>query len=254
MPFVLHFLQSIHSSGKSALAQAATDLSPTYEREEKKYAAEEKIVAEESSKHLQHQITENEVEEFLKDTAFDEKLKQLKEASETVPEEYRGKSEIVEESFVKTIADRSKEEPIIETTNVISKESFSEELKQESISEQSSSKKDDVPEKDIIQTSVTTKTFDDGSHSIITTKTTERRSFIVDDDDSEAVQEKIVLEKRTDSAVTSPSDPAAKNDMLQMLGEELGKLDDRLEEKFNEKRITDQQDEGNAHFVARWYC
>lgn len=180
----------------------------------------------------------------MKDTegTFDEKFNQLvkEQKTEKIPEVYSHQEVIVEEAFIKTVADRSKEEPAVETVKVISKESLKHEPEVSS-----SITKDSVPEKDIVKTTVTTTSFDDGSHSIITTKTTERRSFIIDDDDADAVHEKIVVEKRTDSAVTSPSDQSVRNDMLQKLGEELGKLDDKLQEKFKEKRRTEQLDEGN---------
>lgn len=251
------YVKMISSSGKGP--QPSADLSPTYESEEKKYAAEEKIVAEDV-KPVQSGISQDVVDEFLRDTegAFDEKFKKVMslDAPEHVPDEYAGK-EVVEEQFIQTIVDKAREEPAVETvTTTVIKDgekitkTIVKESKVESMDEPPSFSKDDVPEKEVT-TTVTKQTFDDGSHSIITTKTTERRSFIVDDDDADAVKEKIVIEQRKDAQEfdeqvkkISPTDASSKSDMLQKLGEELGKLDDRLEETFKEKRRAAQPIEG----------
>lgn len=195
----------------------------------------------------------------MKDTEapFEEMLKDRMLQQETVPAQYSDMSEVVEEEFVKVVADKAKEEPDVQTVTSVFRDGdtitkTSETItKIESLVEEPSStaKKDAIREKDIIETTVTKRTLKDGSQAIVTTKTTHRMSFTTgDDDESSGVQEKIVVEKRVDSdEKKSPTsiESAAKTDMLQRLGEELGKLDDRLEEKFKEKRRTDQQpDEG----------
>ena len=240
------YLDADGSAGKSAIiSQPASDLSPTYESEEKKYAAEEKVVTEEKP-HQKQQITQELVDEFMKDTEapFESKIKENL-AQEKVPEEYVGKTEVVEETITKTVAEKSKEEIINEEI------SERPQMKKEPSDDCSTLKKDDVPEKDIIDssttTSTTTTTFEDGSQSVITTKTTNRQSFIIEDDGG--VQEKIVIEKRTDSAQETPRDEKDKSDMLQKLGEELGKLDDRLEEKFQKKR-DEQPLEGKHKYTV----
>lgn len=241
--------------------QSSADLSPTYESEEKKYAAEEKFVAEDV-KPVQSNISQDMVDAFMRDTEapFDEKFKKAmsQDLPEKVPEEYSGK-EVVQEEFTRTIVESVREEPTVETvTTTVVKDgekitkTIVKESKVESMDEPPSFSKDDIPEKDVT-TTVTKQTFDDGSHSIITTKTTERRSFIVDDDDADAVKEKIVIEQRKDAhefneqqKKISPTDVSSKSDMLQKLGEELGKLDDRLEETFKEKRKAAPSHEGKT--------
>ncbi|XP_047739260.1 centrosomal protein of 290 kDa isoform X8 [Hyalella azteca] len=233
--------------------EPASDLSPTYESEEKKYAAEEKVFPAEP-KTVQSGISQDLVDEFLKDTEgeFDQKFHKIVHApvTEKVPEEYAGK-EVVEEEFVKTIVSKVREEPedetVTTTTIVRDGDAITKTTVTKTVVESSDEPSSFLRDSEQV---VTKRTFDDGSQSIITTKTTERRSFIVDDDDASAVKEKIVLEQRKDAQIfdeqmkkLSPSDPSAKSDMLQKLGEELGKLDDRLEETFKEKRKAAQPDE-----------
>ncbi|XP_042859619.1 ankyrin-2-like isoform X6 [Penaeus japonicus] len=74
----------------------------------------------------------------------------------------------------------------------------------------------------------------DGTTTSSTTTTTERRSFTTEDDGT--VKEHIVIEKKTTSFVDGLETGEDKSEILQKLGEELGRLDEQLEERFKEKR------------------
>ncbi|XP_042859639.1 ankyrin-2-like isoform X25 [Penaeus japonicus] len=82
----------------------------------------------------------------------------------------------------------------------------------------------------------------DGTTTSSTTTTTERRSFTTEDDGT--VKEHIVIEKKTTSFVDGLETGEDKSEILQKLGEELGRLDEQLEERFKEKRKAVEPEDG----------
>lgn len=187
------------------------DLSPTYESEEKKYAGEEKAVAEEKVSH--EEPTEPDF------------------SSITVTSTPLRKEEII----------HGKVEPAVESKEAVMP-------KMENLDEKQ------VPETHQMSTTKTEVLEGPDDSSVITT-TTETRSFTTSDDGT--VQEHIVVHKQT--TATLDDDDAGKKKaeedksaMLQKLGEELGKLDEELEEKFK-KRKTDKPEGklSDDHYVGQ---
>ena len=75
------------------------------------------------------------------------------------------------------------------------------------------------------------------------TTTSEKRTFSTSEDGT--VTEHIVVENRTTSVIDSSELQGDKHELLQKLGEELGKLDEQLEEKFKEKRKPEEPEGKN---------
>lgn len=236
---------------KTSREQRAADMSPTYESEEKKYAGEEKIVAEDKvTKVMKDEPTviaattiveqpdvqskkEAVIAEVKKDV-IEEKAPAVVEPTEKMKEQM---AEKVEE---RVLEEKVEEKPIVDIekhVEVVDKLQESKLRLDEKAPEALPPSK--MPED---KTVTTTKVIEGPDGTISTTTTTERRSFVTSDDG--AVQEHIVIEKRTAKVVDGMTAEEDKSDILQRLGEELGRLDEKLEEKFKEKRKTEEPEEG----------
>ncbi|XP_066941553.1 ankyrin-2-like isoform X49 [Macrobrachium rosenbergii] len=232
---------------KTSREQRAADMSPTYESEEKKYAGEEKIVAEDKvTKVMKDEPTvieattiveqpdvqskkEAVIAEVKKDV-IEEKAPAVVEPTEKMKEQM---AEKVEE---RVLEEKVEEKPIVDIekhVEVVDKLQESKLRLDEKAPEALPPSK--MPED---KTVTTTKVIEGPDGTISTTTTTERRSFVTSDDG--AVQEHIVIEKRTAKVVDGMTAEEDKSDILQRLGEELGRLDEKLEEKFKEKRKTEE--------------
>ncbi|XP_063863229.1 ankyrin-2-like isoform X34 [Scylla paramamosain] len=253
---------------KSSREQHTADLSPTYESEEKKYAGEEKVVtdekvtkeeaADDSTTFTSFTATSTPIK---KDTKEEEKLEAEKKdkaskptqivpdtlqeskeqttvtdkdakkpAEESVTKESISKEqpESVEKGKPATIVKEEIKEKEIDTTPVVKEKVELEEKKKEDEKPEASQKE---PEKTVTST---TKTEVVGGPGDVTTVTTETKSYTTADDGS--VQEHIVVKKQTTKVVDGKEMEEDKSAILQKLGEELGKLDEQLEEKFKKRK------------------
>ncbi|XP_063863240.1 ankyrin-2-like isoform X44 [Scylla paramamosain] len=259
---------------KSSREQHTADLSPTYESEEKKYAGEEKVVtdekvtkeeaADDSTTFTSFTATSTPIK---KDTKEEEKLEAEKKdkaskptqivpdtlqeskeqttvtdkdakkpAEESVTKESISKEqpESVEKGKPATIVKEEIKEKEIDTTPVVKEKVELEEKKKEDEKPEASQKE---PEKTVTST---TKTEVVGGPGDVTTVTTETKSYTTADDGS--VQEHIVVKKQTTKVVDGKEMEEDKSAILQKLGEELGKLDEQLEEKFKKRKAEKPED------------
>lgn len=116
----------------------------------------------------------------------------------------------------------------IDTTPMVKEKVEPEEKKKKDEKPEASQKE---PEKTVTST---TKTEVVGGPKDITTVTTETKSYTTAEDGS--VQEHIVVKKQTTKVVDGKEMEEDKSAILQKLGEELGKLDEQLEEKFKKRK------------------
>lgn len=242
-------------------------MSPTYESEEKKYAGEEKVVtdekvtkeeADDSTTFTSFTATSTPIKKDTKEEAKLEVDKKAKapEPAQIVPDTVQeSKEEIcitdqvikepVQESVTKESVSKEepksleKEKPVMvvkeeikekgtETAPTIEKKQKPEQTKKVDDKPQASQKE---PEK--IVTSTTKTEVVDGPGDA-TSVTTETKSYTTGDDGT--VQEHIIVKKQTTKVVDGKEMEEDKSAILQKLGEELGKLDEKLEEKFKKRK------------------
>lgn len=222
--------------------QRTADMSPTYESEEKKYAGEEKVVMEEK-------VTREEIKDGSSVTIS------TTSTTTTVKEPTKElKSEVIEESITKApiVPEEPKVEHPIPETRVVAEEVIPKVEKDkpfpEDFDEKTFEKKEAIEKiepvkekaKEEPHTTETTVTEvvsgPDGAPVTITS--TERTTYSTGEDGT--VQEHIVVQKQTSKVVDGLETKEDKSTLLQKLGEELGRLDEQLEEKFKEKRKADE--------------
>ncbi|XP_063603636.1 ankyrin-2-like [Penaeus indicus] len=259
---------------KTRREQHTADMSPTYESEEKKYAGEEKIVTEEkitkeemkdgsavtvtttTTSVVAEPVTESKKE--AKDKTIitekvvqeDQKAPPAKEAEKVEdkvpkPEKKEEKPIVVdkaEEKVVDKVEEVVVEQKVEEKPEVkVVEKSAEVGEKAKDASEKLEEKAPEVPPASLDEaqkagttTATEVITGPDGTTTSSTTTTTERRSFTTADDGT--VKEHIVIEKKTTSFVDGMEKGEDKSEILLKLGEELGRLDEQLEERFKEKR------------------
>ena len=221
-------------------------MSPTYESEEKKYAGEEKVVTDEK-------VTKEEASDdsamftsftatstpIKKDTKEEDKLEADKKSKASEPAYIV--SDTVQESTEETnITEQDIKEPIQESMTKlnISREETEHFKKEEPVAVV---KEEITPTIEKKYESEETKELDDkpetsqkGPEGDVTSVTTEERSSTTTDDG--AVQEHIIVKKQTTKIVDGKEMEEDKSAILLKLGEELGKLDEKLEEKFKKRK------------------
>ncbi|XP_045138055.1 ankyrin-2-like isoform X8 [Portunus trituberculatus] len=253
---------------KSSREQHTADLSPTYESEEKKYAGEEKVVtdekvtkeeaADDSTTFTSFTATSTPIK---RDTKEEEKLETDKKDKASKPAQIVPDT-LQESKEETTVTDKDAKKPVEE---LVTKESISKEepkslekekpvtvvkekikekeddttpMVKEKVKPEEKKEKDEKPEasqKEPEKTvTSTTKTEVVGGPKDITTVTTETKSYTTAEDGS--VQEHIVVKKQTSKVVDGKEMEEDKSAILQKLGEELGKLDEQLEEKFKKRK------------------
>ncbi|XP_069990945.1 ankyrin-2 isoform X46 [Penaeus vannamei] len=259
---------------KTRREQHTADMSPTYESEEKKYAGEEKIVTEEkitkeemkdgsavtvtttTTSVVAEPVTESKKEAKDK-TIITEKVvpedqkappaKEAEKVEDKVPKpEKKEEKPIVLDKAEEKVVEKVEEvvvEQKVEEKPVVKVVEKSAEVgeKAKDASEKLEEKAPEVPPASLDEaqkagttTATEVITGPDGTTTSSTTTTTERRSFTTADDGT--VKEHIVIEKKTTSFVDGMEKGEDKSEILLKLGEELGRLDEQLEERFKEKR------------------
>ncbi|XP_045138071.1 ankyrin-2-like isoform X23 [Portunus trituberculatus] len=259
---------------KSSREQHTADLSPTYESEEKKYAGEEKVVtdekvtkeeaADDSTTFTSFTATSTPIK---RDTKEEEKLETDKKDKASKPAQIVPDT-LQESKEETTVTDKDAKKPVEE---LVTKESISKEepkslekekpvtvvkekikekeddttpMVKEKVKPEEKKEKDEKPEasqKEPEKTvTSTTKTEVVGGPKDITTVTTETKSYTTAEDGS--VQEHIVVKKQTSKVVDGKEMEEDKSAILQKLGEELGKLDEQLEEKFKKRKAEKPED------------
>lgn len=230
-------------------------MSPTYESEEKKYAGEEKVVTDEK-------VTKEEpAEDSTTFTSLpatstpikkeEEKLEKDKPEKAPEPAQIDSSKDIHEPDTVQdskqepSVTDQVIKEPVQES--VVKESAIPEQpkfLEKEGIEEKEIEKPEAVrkeddkpeasqkePEKDVTTTTKMEVISGPGGESTVTTET---KSFTTADDGT--VQEHIIVKKQTTKVVDGKEMEEDKSAILQKLGEELGKLDEQLEEKFKKRK------------------
>lgn len=267
---------------KTRREQHTADMSPTYESEEKKYAGEEKIVTEEkitkeemkdgsavtvtttTTSVVAEPVTESKKEAKDK-TIITEKVvpedqkappaKEAEKVEDKVPKpEKKEEKPIVLDKAEEKVVEKVEEvvvEQKVEEKPVVKVVEKSAEVgeKAKDASEKLEEKAPEVPPASLDEaqkagttTATEVITGPDGTTTSSTTTTTERRSFTTADDGT--VKEHIVIEKKTTSFVDGMEKGEDKSEILLKLGEELGRLDEQLEERFKEKRKAVEPEDG----------
>lgn len=232
-------------------------MSPTYESEEKKYAGEEKVVTDEK-------VTKEEpADDSTTFTSFPATSTPIKKEEDKLEREKTEKApepaqiEISKDKHEPDTVQDSKEK--LSVTDQVIKEPVQESVAEESpipkqpeisgkegIQEKETEKKPEVdrtkedkpqasqkePEK--VVTTTTTKTEVISGPGDASSVTTESKSYTTADDGT--VQEHIIVKKQTTKVVDGKEMEEDKSAILQKLGEELGKLDEQLEEKFKKRK------------------
>ncbi|XP_050687548.1 ankyrin-2-like isoform X28 [Eriocheir sinensis] len=239
---------------KSSREQHTADLSPTYESEEKKYAGEEKVVtdekvtkeepADDSTTFTSLPATSTPIKK--EDKLEKDKPEKAPEPAQIETSKDKHEPDTVQDSKEElSVTDQVIKEPVQES---VAKESAIPEqpefLEKEGIQEKETEKpeavrkEDDKPEvsqkepEKVVTT--TTKTEVISGPGDVSTVTTESKSFTTADDGT--VQEHIIVKKQTTKVVDGKEMEEDKSAILQKLGEELGKLDEQLEEKFKKRK------------------
>lgn len=245
---------------KSSREQHTADLSPTYESEEKKYAGEEKVVtdekvtkeepADDSTTFTSLPATSTPIKK--EDKLEKDKPEKAPEPAQIETSKDKHEPDTVQDSKEElSVTDQVIKEPVQES---VAKESAIPEqpefLEKEGIQEKETEKpeavrkEDDKPEvsqkepEKVVTT--TTKTEVISGPGDVSTVTTESKSFTTADDGT--VQEHIIVKKQTTKVVDGKEMEEDKSAILQKLGEELGKLDEQLEEKFKKRKAEKPED------------
>lgn len=222
-------------------------MSPTYESEEKKYAGEEKVVTDEK-------VTKEEADEdsstFTPFPATSTPIKKEEDKlevdkTEKAPEPAQIESLLdstAELSDTHQVINEPMEESLAKESDVPKPKSLEKEgievtdteKKPQDIRKEADTAPTPKKEPEEVVPTTTTNTEVVSGPGDASTVTTESTSFTTADDGT--VQEHIIVKQQTSKVVDGKEMEEDKSAILQKLGEELGKLDEQLEEKFKKRK------------------